>query len=190
MVAARSPSARFVFIERDPVLAALCECNIKRQSIDGAVIAADVLDKVARTAGPLRDIRADLVLTNPPFLDEERSRVSPDANRAAAHSLPAGGLDAWLRACAALLEPKGMLVLIHRSDRIADCVAALSGRVGGLALRFVHPGAGEPAIRVIISGVKGSRAPLRILPPVFLHQADGAFTAQAAAIHQGEAYLA
>jgi tRNA1(Val) A37 N6-methylase TrmN6 len=153
------------------------------------VATADVLDKRSRLAAGLRPESADLVLTNPPFLEEGQARLSPDPRRAAAHALPAGGLEAWLQACAGLLKPKGRLVLIHRAERLADGLGLLGRGMGGIALRFVHPAADRPAIRVLVSAVKGSRAPLRVLPPVVLNGPDGRFTPEAEALHRGEAFL-
>ena len=155
----------------------------------GEVAVADVLDKASRLAAGLRPESADLVLTNPPFLEEGQARISPDTGRAAAHALPAGGLESWLKACTGLLKPKGRLVLIHRADRISECLEILETWLGGLEIRFVHPDADRPAIRVLLSGVKGSRAPLTILPPLVLNGPDGRFTPQAEALHRGEATL-
>ncbi|MBZ6075955.1 tRNA1(Val) (adenine(37)-N6)-methyltransferase [Microvirga puerhi] len=189
MAAARAKEARFVFVERDRDLAELCRLNCRANGISGEVVVTDVLDPAARLAAGLQPESADLVLTNPPFLEEGRARLSPDRGRAAAHALPSGGLEAWVRACVSLLKPKGRLVLIHRADRLADCLGAAGGRLGGLSLRFIHPAEGEPAIRLLLSGTKGSRAPLTILPPLILHGPDGRFTPRAAAIHRGEAWL-
>jgi tRNA1(Val) A37 N6-methylase TrmN6 len=47
----------------------------------------------------------------------------------------------------------------------------------------------RPAIRLLLSGTKGSRAPLTILPPVVLNGPDGRFTPEAEALHRGEATL-
>jgi tRNA1(Val) A37 N6-methylase TrmN6 len=189
MVAARQKGARIVFVERDPVLAELCRRNCLLNGIDGEVARADVLDKASRLAAALSPESADLVLTNPPFLEEGQARISPDRGKAAAHALPAGGLDAWLRACIGLLKPKGRLVLIHRADRLADCLASLGKGMGGYQVRFVHPAVDQAAIRFMLQGIKGSRAPLTILPPVVLNGADGRFTEHAEAVHRGEATL-
>ncbi|MBM6595927.1 tRNA1(Val) (adenine(37)-N6)-methyltransferase [Microvirga pudoricolor] len=189
MAAARVPDARYVFVERDPTLAELCRHNVRRNGVAGTVVCADVLDRHARQAGGLAGETADLVLTNPPFLEEGRARISPDQGRAAAHALPAGGLANWLGACIGLLRPKGTLVLIHRADRLPDCLDGLRGRLGSLSVRFVHPDATQPAIRILLAGVKGSRAPMEVLPPVFLHGPDGRFTPLAEALHRGEATL-
>jgi tRNA1(Val) A37 N6-methylase TrmN6 len=189
MVAARQKGARIIFVERDPDLAELCRRNCLLNGVDGEVATADVLAKASRLAAALNPESADLVLTNPPFLEEGRARISPDRGKAAAHALPTGGLDAWLRAGVSLLKPKGQLVLIHRADRIADCLASLGKGTGGLQIRFAHPAADQPAIRFLLRAIKGSRAPLAILPPVILNGPDGRFTPQAEALHRGEATL-
>ncbi|WP_134497191.1 tRNA1(Val) (adenine(37)-N6)-methyltransferase [Microvirga pakistanensis] len=189
MVAARQKAVRLAFVERDPDLAALCRRNCRQNGLEAEIFVTDVLDKAARRSVGLLPESADLVLSNPPFLEEGQARISPDAGRAAAHALPAGGLQAWLKACLSLLRPKGRLVLIHRADRLAECLEGLSGPLGDLSLRFVHPSADRPAIRVLLSGVKGSRASSKILPPVILNGPDGRFTPQAQALHLGEADL-
>ncbi|WP_243372429.1 tRNA1(Val) (adenine(37)-N6)-methyltransferase [Microvirga solisilvae] len=189
MVAARVAGVNLGFVERDPGLAELCRLNCRENEIEADIFVADLLDKASRHEAGLRPESVDVVLTNPPFLEEGQARISPDQGKAAAHALPSGGLEAWLKACVNLLRPKGQFVLIHRADKVAECLAGLDGRLGGIGLRSVHPSADKPAIRVLISGIKGSRAPLSILPPLILNGPDGRFTPQAEALHLGEADL-
>lgn len=189
MAAARERDGRYVFLERDPDLAELCRRNCRDNGVQGQVAVADLLDKASRLAAGLAPESADIVLTNPPFLEEGRSRLSPDKGRAAAHALPAGGLEAWLKACMGLLKPKGRLVMVHRADRLGECLGILRDRLGGMELRFVHPQADQAAIRLLLSGIRGSRAPLSILPPLILNGPDGRFTPLAEALHRGEASL-
>ena len=130
-----------------------------------------------------------MVATNPPWLAPGQARVSPDPRRAAAHAHEAGGgLEAWMRAVAALTRPGGRLALIHRADHLVEALDACEGRFGALSVLPIHPRAGEPAHRIIVRGVKGSRAPLRILPGLMLHEGAG-FTPQVEALHRGEAVL-
>lgn len=189
MVAARCPGVTLTLLEREPALAALAQRNLVLNDAAGRVALADLLDPRSRRAADLVPASADLVVTNPPFLEEGQARLSPNPNRASAHALPVGGLEAWLRACAGLLRPKGRLVLVHRADRVGSCLAALGRGFGGVRLRFVHPQADRPAIRVLASAVKGSRAPLVIEPPLVLHDEAGRFTVLAEALHRGEADL-
>lgn len=188
--ALQAPASRAVLVERDPALAEMARANAAANGLAGRVetIVADVLASGAerRTAGLSAGL-ADLVLTNPPFFEAGRHRASPVAGKAQAHGFaeggPQGGLDAWLRACTDLLKPGGRLGLIHRADALPACLEALRGRFGSVRVRPVHPRADRDAIRILVSAVKGSRAPLSLAPPLVLHGADGRFTAEAARLH-------
>ena len=86
----------------------------------------------------------------------------------------------------AMLAPGGRFVMIHRPDAIGVILAAIGSRLGSLALLPIHPAIGASAHRLLVSGVKGSKAPLRLAPGLILHGADGQLTAEADAIHRGE----
>ena len=79
--------------------------------------------------------------------------------------------------------------MIHRPDALPAIYAALDRRLGDVAVRPIYPRAGEDAIRVLVTGVKGSRAPARLQPGLILHEADGQATQAARAIHEGRATL-
>ena len=82
------------------------------------------------------------------------------------------------------------MVVIHRADRLADLLTLLGDKAGSFAVRPVHPYADEPAKRVLVHAVKTGRAPLRLLPPLILHDRDGGkHSAEAEAILRGEADL-
>ncbi|WP_046866511.1 tRNA1(Val) (adenine(37)-N6)-methyltransferase [Microvirga massiliensis] len=188
MITAATKGLDLVLLEKDPDLAALCRENLLLNGVEGLVANADLLDPASRAGAGVAPEAADVVVTNPPFFEAGRVRSSPEGRRASAHVLPSGGIREWLRAAAALLKPRGRLVLIHRADRLPECLAALGRGFGGLQLRFVHPQTDEPAIRFVLTAVKGSRAPIRIEPPLVLH-AGGRFTPEAEAVHRGAASL-
>ncbi len=190
--ALRAPALRATLIERDPLTASLARANIDLNGLSARVnvVETDLTRASARRDAGLTDGFADLVATNPPWLEPARARVSPNPRRAAAHAHEAdgGGLEAWLRAIAALTRPGGRLALIHRADHLAEALSACEGRFGALSVLPIHPRAGEAAHRIILRGVKGSRAPLRILPGLTLHEGAG-FSPLAEALHRGEAVL-
>jgi tRNA1(Val) A37 N6-methylase TrmN6 len=179
-------------IEVDPELARLAEINAARNGLEGRarVLRLDVLKPSERREAGLSDEAADCVVTNPPFFERGTVRVSPDARRVRAHVFSpeeAGAtLANWIRACLAILAPGGRFVMIHRPDSLASILAAAENRLGALALLPVHPSAGAGAHRLIVSGAKGSKAPLRIAPALILHEADGRLTTEVDAIHRGE----
>jgi tRNA1(Val) A37 N6-methylase TrmN6 len=186
MIAARTSLAfELVLVERDPRLVALCEANVSGNGLTGRAraIAADILEAGALKRAGLLPGSADLVVTNPPFLEEGSGRPSPDSGRASARELPSGGFARWVAAAAELLKPRGRFALVQRADRLSACLGALDRRFGALQIRSIHPRAGDPANRIVITATKGSRAPLSILSPLVLHGPDGRFTAEAAVLH-------
>jgi tRNA1(Val) A37 N6-methylase TrmN6 len=187
--AVRAPTCRVVLVEREPELAALARRNVAENGLDTRVDVreADILAPAGlRRASGLGAHAADIVLTNPPFLEGGRHRPSPHGGKASAHSFEAGSLETWLRTCADVARPGGLLGLIHRADALRACLDAVGNRFGALRLRPVHARADRPAIRILLAGIKGSRAPLTLLPPLVLQDGDGRLTPESEALHRGE----
>ncbi|MGA8172823.1 MAG: methyltransferase [Methylocystis sp.] len=182
-----APAAHIGLIELDFSTCELARENIALNGLGerARVFEVDILDTESRRAAGLVPEAAQVVLTNPPFFQRHRVRVTPDPRKAMAH-VGAAPLEDWTRACLALLAPGGIFVMIHRADALAKCLAATAQRLGGIELLPVAPRVGEAATRVLLRGVKGSRAPLKLHAPLALHEKDGAFTPLAEAIHRGE----
>ena len=192
LAAARAASAlRMALLERDPTLNALARANIAANGLeDRAFVAeADLLSRNSCRGAGLEREAADFVLTNPPFLSAETARISPDHEKASAHVIGAGGLEAWISACLALLRPGGTFLIIHRADALQEALQALSPVAGAIVVLPIHATADRAATRILIRAVKRRRTPLVLAPPLVLHQADGSFTTRAEALHRGDARI-
>src|SRR6202011_907280 len=79
-LAVARPGARIGLLENDPFMAGLARANLLQNKLAGRghVLEADLLSKASLRGASLRDESADLVITNPPFLDPSRTRLSPD----------------------------------------------------------------------------------------------------------------
>jgi tRNA1(Val) A37 N6-methylase TrmN6 len=190
-LAQREPLASVDLVEIDAELAALAEHNAARNGLEtrARVLRLDLLNsRERREAGLSESVRC--VVTNPPFFDAHSVRASPDRGKERAHVLAGatGGaaLTEWIHASLAMLEPGGRFVMIHRPEALSMILYAIGSRLGALAILPVHPTIGASAHRLLVSGVKGSKAPLRIAPALILHGADGRLTAEADAVHRGE----
>jgi tRNA1(Val) A37 N6-methylase TrmN6 len=124
----------------------------------------------------------DHVIANPPYYAHGRVRLSSDARNARSRSMGKAGLEAWLRFLAAAAKPGGTATVIHIAEALPELLDALHGRFGGLRLLPLFPKEGAPAIRIIVRGKKGSRAPLSLEPGIVLHGPDGAPTKPAESI--------
>ncbi len=184
-----APGLRLALLEREPDLAALARANIAANALQerAFVSEADLLAPASCRAAGLEPQSATLVLTNPPFLSADEVRVSPDPAKASAHVIGAGGLEAWVSACLALLQPGGTFLMIHRADALAAVLHAVARGLGALIVLPIHPAADRAATRILVRGLKGRRTPLRLAPPLVLHEQNGAFTPRAEALHRGEA---
>lgn len=172
-------------VEIDAALAALATENIERNG-HGARARVAELDVTSASdafaAAGLGPGSADRVMMNPPFNDPAQQNVSPDPQRRAAHSGGADALSAWFASASWLLHSAGVLTLIWRADGLANLLAALSPRFGGIVILPVHGRVGQPAIRVIVGAAKASRTPLVLLPPLCLNDAQGRATAESESI--------
>lgn len=192
-LAALRPHAHVSLLEADPFLAKLARANITQNGLAErcSAVEADLLSPESRRAADLRNESAGLVITNPPFLDPGRARLSPDPQRRRAHAMRAQGssaLAAWITECLALVAPGGLFILIHRPDALPLIMESMAGRTGEITILPIFPRQGEQATRILVRGKKGSRAPFAIAPPLVLHRETG-FTAAADAIHRGGAAI-
>jgi tRNA1(Val) A37 N6-methylase TrmN6 len=178
--ALRRPASRLTGIESEPAMVDLARANVAANGLADRV-AIEQGDALA--PGPV----FDGVFCNPPFAEPGDGRDPLPSRRHA--RITAAPLDAWVASLANRLTGGGALTMIHRADRLDRLLAALDGRLGGVAVFPLRPRAGADATRVLVRAVKGSRAPLRLCAGMDLHDGDG-FTAEADAIFRGEASIA
>ena len=143
----------------------------------------------AYAAAGLASGGADVVLMNPPFNDAARQKASPDRRRSLAHAASPETLATWLNRANTLLAPGGRLTLVWRADGLPDVLTALGRGFGGVAILPVHPRPGAAAIRVLARAIKGSRAPLTLLPGLILNDEENRPTAAAEAVLRDGAIL-
>lgn len=184
-LATRVPGCRVTLVEIEPALAALARenaaCNGLADRVD--VAALDVAaDAATFAASGLSPASAGAVLMNPPFNDAASAQASPDKTRARAHVATPRLLAEWVGAAERLLVIDGTLALIWRADGLGDVLNALRESFGCIAVTPIHPRPDAPAIRIVATAVKASRAPLALLPPLVLNDAAGRPSAPAEAI--------
>jgi len=186
------PNTRLILLERDAALSALSMQNIALNGFQSRAqaLCVDVLDAKARRAAGLIEGGAAAILTNPPFYTCGHTSVEKTHMHAAKQSayLLESPLDDWIKACCALLAPKGVLYMVHRAAALGEILTACRGRFGDIRILPVYPRAAEPASRLLIRATKQSRAEIQILPGLVLHNAQD-FTAESEALHRGRARL-
>ncbi len=195
-VASRVADARVTLVEIDSELAALARENARRNGLAHrvAVFEADILRGGAvlnasdRPCG-LDPGGFDHVMANPPYFIAGEGRAPAVPHRAVAHQMPADGLGRWLAFLSTAAAAGGTVTLVHRADALGALLAALAGRFGGTRILPVHPRQGAPAHRLLVQAVKGSRAPLTLLPGLVLAGPDDRYRPEVEAVLRGQARL-
>ncbi len=178
-LAARVPGVRATGIEQDASLVELARHNAEANGWSQLRFEAADIRAVAELG------EFDHACANPPYHPSGGS-PSPDARRDVAKRGSGGLLGEWTLALAWHLRPRGTLTFIVPAALLPEAMTAFDqADCRATALLSLWPKAGRPAKLMLLYGVKGGRAPFRLLPGLVLHNGDGTFTAEAEAVLRG-----
>ena len=192
---AHDPALVATMADRNAEMLALARANADDNGFAGRVtlIEADVAGRgTARLAAGLRENAYASVIANPPFFDSAGGTLARDGGRADARHMDAQGqgLDLWVKTAAGAAAPNGEIVFIYPVESLSPLLASFTARFGAVTVLPLAPRPGEPATRVLVRAIKGSRAPLTLLASRALHEGEGrAFAPQFDAILRGTARL-
>ena len=175
-LAARVAVLRGVGIEQDAALVSLAQRNTADNGFSELEFIAGDVASLGNTG------TFDHAFANPPY-HLAPGTPSPDASRALAKRGDAATLAAWASALARPLRTRGTLTFIVACAALPASLAAFAAAgCAPSALLPLWPKRGQAAKLAVLRGVKGGASPLRLLPGLVLHEADGSFTRAVAAI--------
>lgn len=190
--AARCKMVEVTLVERSAEMIAFAKKSItfsKNVSLASRLhlIQADVtLRGKQRQESGLYDNSFDFAIMNPPF-NFTSDRKTPDALKAEAHVMPELMFENWIRTAAAIVKPSGFIGLIARPQSLGEILKALDRRFGDIRLFPVHSRKNSPAIRILIHAKRASKAPVLLMPALYIHDTDlHQFSAVVDAINNGK----
>ncbi len=156
-------------VELDPDLAALAAANAAANGFDDmCVIAGDIRSL------PLPD-PFDHAIANPPY--HPPGSASPLPVRERSKRGGEGLIGDWVARLASCLRPRGTLTFVMTAQAVPEAMHAFATAGCAATVLFpLWPKVGRDARLVLLRGVRGSRAPLRLAAGLVLHAADGGFT--------------
>lgn len=179
--------------ERDAPTLALATQNIADNDFSGRARAIGVdltASAAARRAAGLADNFYAVAIANPPYFATGQGTLAAGGSRADARHMEADNLGQWTRCAAASLAAGGVAIFVYPAEGLAALLASFGTRFGGVTILPLTPRPGVPANRVLVRGIKGSRAPLTLLASRTMHGLDGnGFTPEFDAIFRGQAAL-
>lgn len=181
----KSEKLHMTGLEINPDAAAFAEANLRENGFDGrgSIITGDIRNHRELFASG----EFDLVISNPPYFAEGSGAVSPRDDRAAARGERLCTLEELVRAAAYLCRTGGAFFMVHRAERLTDALCLL--RQYGLEpkrLRTVsHSAEKEPSL-VLLETRRGGSAGIKIMPPLFIRNAEGGETEEILRIYHRE----
>lgn len=124
------------------------------------------------------------VYVNPPYREKERGAYSEkDGVRRARHEETAT-LTEVLAAAAYALKFHGRFRMVHITERLTDIMTAMrQAAIEPKVVRFIHGRPDKPAKLCLIEGIRGGNPGLCVQPPLIVHEADGAYSADVLAMY-------
>jgi len=190
---AHDPGLKATLCDKHAGFLSLAKDNVARNGFDAraTILEVDVIARGSeRRAAGLAENAFETVIANPPFFDEAAGTLAPESGRASARHMDAATLDLWVKTAATHAAAGGETIFVYPVESLSPLLASFSQRFGGLTVLPLSPRSDAVVTRVLVRGIKGSRAPLRMLASRALHVAEGRdFAPDFDAIFRGQARL-
>jgi len=130
----------------------------------------------------------DVVTCNPPyFLTSSKEEKNVNEHFAIARHEIMCTLEDTIKASSELLKQGGKAAFVHRPGRLLDLVTLMRKyRLEPKRIQFVYPKAGKEANTIVIEGIKDGKADVKILPPLYVYEANGEYTSEIKEILYGD----
>ncbi len=184
ILAKMAENAVIAGIESQEEMAGLARRNVSLNGLSDRINI--VHGDVASLKGQFSASSFDLVLSNPPYRKRGTGRISPKPGRDNARHESTASLGDFLAAAKYLVRPSGRICFIYHPVRMAEFfTSAASLKLAPLRLRMVHGNGAAEARMFMVELVKGRKGELKVLPPLFVYNENGAYTDEMARIFAG-----
>jgi tRNA1(Val) A37 N6-methylase TrmN6 len=165
--------------------AMMCEENAKRNGFGNhmRIIHADVKEALRKDLATMPQHGSFAhAFANPPYFEEGKVTPSPSLLKAQAHAFGPDDLELWIKVMYYMVGLRGTVTMIHRADALGKILTAMEEKFGDIRVAPLYAREGTAASRVVVQGVRGSKAPMQLLPGLILHGEGNSFTPDAEAV--------
>ena len=136
-------------------------------------------DRILAVNTDIREISAqsnggelDVVFSNPPYMSMTSGKRNESDRKYIARHEVCGDINDFCSSAYRLLKHGGRFYCVWRPDRLSSLMSALKdNRLEPKVMIFVHADTKTEPSMVLVSATKGGAEGMRILPPLFLHEA-------------------
>lgn len=120
----------------------------------------------------------DIITCNPPYFEiKQYSKLNKNDYKTIARHEINLNLEELFKISRKILKNKGIIGLVHRPERLIDILITMRKyNIEPKKIRLVYPKKNKEANILLIEGKKNGKKGLKILPPLYSHNADGTYT--------------
>lgn len=136
----------------------------------------------------MENVMCDTVTCNPPyFLAHENSERNQNKHYTIARHEVCLSLEEAIIAASKLLKQGGKAAFVHRPGRLVDIITLMrKHRLEVKRIQFVYPKEGKEANILLIEAIKDGKPDVKILPPLYVYDHNGEYTAPIKEMLYGE----
>lgn len=186
LFASRNTKAKIIGIEIQERLADMARRSILLNQLEDQVeMICDDLKHIHRYVDKHS---VDLILCNPPYFKvDKHSNLNDSPHYLLARHEMTTNLAEICQIASSCLKYHGHLVMVHRPDRFLEILEELKKeKLAPKKVQFIYPKQGKEANMLLIEAIKeGAYEGFKILPPLFIHKEDGAYSKEIEEIYYG-----
>lgn len=120
----------------------------------------------------------DVITCNPPFFKiGEQSHLNESPYKVIARHEVKLNLESLFLVSKKLLKNNGIISIVHRPERFIEIIEIMKkNNIEPKKVQFIYPGKNKEANILLIEGSKNGKPGMKILPPLYTHNADGSYT--------------
>lgn len=129
----------------------------------------------------------DYITCNPPYKKNGSGIKNPDSSLAIARHELTCTLEGIIKRSSSLLKDKGKLAMVHKPERLSEIIYLMkTNRIEPKRLQLIYPREHTMPCLILIEGAKNGGEELKILPPLYVYDENGNYTANIADLYKKE----
>ena len=175
LLKAKTSGKHFTGLEIQPESVEMARRSVSYNKLDDCI---DIVEgDIKNVAEQFKASSFDVVTSNPPYMIGGAGLTNPNDAKAIARHEILCNLEDVIAASARLLKPKGRCYLVHRPARIADILILMRQyKIEPKRMRLVYPYTDKEPNMVLIEGVRGGGAQLKVEKPLIVYKAKNEYT--------------
>ena len=172
LLTAISQGEHFTGLEIQQPIADMARRSVLLNKLENRV---DIVNGDIKEAALLfRAASFNVVITNPPYMNENHGITNPTLPKAIARHELLCSLEDVIGQAAKLLVPGGRFFMVHRPFRLTEIFDLMKKyRIEPKRMQLVYPFVDKEPNMVLIEGVRGGKTRISVEKPLIIYQKDG-----------------